>query len=278
MARIKYRSIEVKEKRRSLAKRMAFIVGVLIIFIVIGIIFLLRMESIQIRETNIEGTNIINKEEIQNVVNESLAGNYLWIIPKSNTFLYSTKNLNKTLTEEFPGIYTLDVSRQGFRKISIKISERKPEALWCEGENEGEIPECYFVDSVGVVFAKAPFFSGNVYFMYRGELDNDSPLGAQIFPSKDFSVFQAFVKQTTSKLGVSIVGAELKKGGDFDLILSSGVHILLNRSIPYDDIYNNMESVLKSKEFSATTTLSSLDYIDMRFGNKIFYKAKTVPK
>jgi hypothetical protein len=273
MIRIKYRSIEVQSKRRSFAKKMAIIFFILIIFIVVGFVFLLRIESIQIREANIEGTNIINKEDVQNLVNKSLAGNYLWFIPKANTFLYSVKNLNNSLINEFPGIFSLNVGRDGFKKIYIKIVERKPQALWCKNIADENPPECYFVDTTGVVFAKAPFFSGNVYFMYKGELGKEDPLGAQIFSREDFSIFQAFIKQT-NKLGISIVGAELKKDGDFDLILLSGVHILLNRNISYDDIYNNMDAVFKSNELSSTSTLNSLDYIDMRFGNKIFYKAK----
>jgi hypothetical protein len=275
MARIKYRSAEVWERRRLFAKRMTLIFGALIILIIVGVVLLLRIGAIQIKETNIEGANIIDKNEIQNTVDESLSGNYLWVIPKSNTFLYSVKKLNSTLIQRFPGISTLSISRVGFKKISIKIGERKPEALWCSDAKEGDVPECYFVDNSGIVFARAPFFSGNVYFMYRGKLDKEDPLGAQIFTVKDFLVFQAFIKQTTNKLGISIVGAELKEQGDFDLLLSSGVRILLNRKMSYDDIYNNMFTIIKSKEFSSSTsTLNSLDYIDMRFGNKIFYKAK----
>ena len=64
MARIKYRSVEVQEKRRRFAKKVAIISGTLFVLIIVGVIFLLRLEQIQIREVNVEGTNIINKNEI----------------------------------------------------------------------------------------------------------------------------------------------------------------------------------------------------------------------
>jgi len=277
MTRIKYRSVEVQAQRRKFFKRVTIILSIAFISIVIGLIFLLRMESIQIRENNIIGTNIIDKNEILEEVQDSLSGNYLWVIPKSNTFLYSVRKLNDILIEKFPGIFSLDVSRDGLKKISIKIEERKPEALWCKDSQESEIPECYFVDVTGRVFAKAPFFSGNVYFVYKGVLNNENPLGAQIFNSQDFSIFQSFIKQIESKLNLSVIGVEIKDKEDFDLQLSSGSRVLLNRGTSYEDMYNNIYSVVKSERFS-TSSLDNLEYIDMRFGNKIYFKTKVTQK
>jgi cell division septal protein FtsQ len=191
--------------------------------------------------------------------------------------LYSVKKLNKILIEKFPEILTLDVSRIGLKGISIKIEERKPEALWCKNNQSEDAPECYFVDNTGKVFARAPFFSGNVYFVYKGGLSNEDFLGTQLFNTQDFVNFSSFVKQVSNKLNVKIISAEIKDQGDFDLYLSSGTRIMLNKNISYDDMFNNMEAVLKSAQFS-TSTLGSLDYIDMRFGNKVYYKAKSAPK
>ncbi|MEI7513625.1 MAG: hypothetical protein WCJ74_03340 [bacterium] len=277
MSRIKYRSAEVWEKRRRFARRMTLIFSISIILIVVGTIFFLRAEAIQIRDINIEGTNIIDKKEIKEFVDASLSGNYLWVIPKSNTFLYSVKDLNNALVKKFPGIFSLNVGREGFKKVYIKIVERKPQALWCKNVEDENPPDCYFVDTSGVVFAKAPFFSGNVYFVYKGDLGKEDPLGAQIFTAQDFSEFEAFVTQVGKKLNISIVGVELKDQGDFDFLLSSGARIMLNKNISYDDMFNNMDAVLKSKEFSSST-INSLDYMDMRFGNKVYYKAKSAPK
>ena len=276
MVRIKFRSKEACERRRLFIKRIIVVLIILIILITVGTVLFLRMERIQIRETNIEGTNIIDKEEVNNIVNTSLSGNYLWLIPKSNTFLYSLKDLNNNLIKKFPGIYSLNINREGFKKISIEIEERKPQALWCKDGNE-EIPECYFVDSTGKVFASAPYFSGNVYFIYKGELSKEDPLGAQIFIPEDFSLFQIFIKQIKSKLELSIVGVELKNQGDFDLLLSSGTKIMLNKKNSYEDMYNNIDTILKSQQLSSSN-LDSIDYIDMRFGNKVYYKAKSAPK
>jgi cell division septal protein FtsQ len=276
MVRIKFRSVEAQARRRSFAKRMTIVVVLFLVLVSTGLIFLLRMEVIQIREANIEGTNIISKEEIQNVVNNSLAGNILWLIPKTNTLIYSVKDLNNALVQQFPGISTLNINRVGFKKISIKLEERKPQVLWCRGGEGENVPDCYFVDSVGMVFAKAPFFSGNVYFVYKGLLNKEDPLGAQILDSQDFLAFESFIKQISNKLDLQIVSVEIKDQGDLDLYLSSGLKIMLNKNISYDDMYNNIDVLLKSKELSSST-VNTLEYIDMRFGNKVYFKSKTTP-
>lgn len=273
MARIKYRSIEAQERRNLHLKRLTIIFSIFTVFMLTGTIFFLRINSIQIREINIEGTNIIDKKEVKDIVDSSLSGKYLWLIPKSNTFLYSTKDLHKELLAKFPGILSLDVNKDNFKKINIKIVERKPQDLWCRYGNEESVPECYFVDSAGMIFASAPFFSGNVYFIFKGELGKEDPLGVQIFTTENFLLFKSFVKQIENKLKLSVVSAELKGGEDFDLILSSGLKIMLNKNISYDDMYNNMDALFKSKEFSASSSkLNSLEYVDMRFGNKVYFK------
>ena len=277
MSRIKYRSPELVERRRHALKLWAWVLSVSAIVLCIGFIFLLRMERFQIREVDIQGTKIIEKSAVQNSVDSSLAGSYVWIIPKTNTFLYSLNNLNKNLLSTFPGIYMLDINREGFQKISIKITERKPHALWCGGENEEDASGCYFVDGGGVIFSQAPHFSGNVYFVYRGKLDKENPLGARILDQQDFVSFEDFVNHVSKTLNLNIVGVFFKDASDFDLLLDSGGRIMLNKNLSYDDMYNNIGSILKSPQFSSST-LQTLDYVDMRFGNKIFFKTKTLAK
>ena len=63
---------------------------------------------------------------------------------------------------------------KGFRTIVIKISERDPFALWCDGEapvdgDDANVGSCFFLDSDGYIFANAPYFQDNVYFKLYGK-------------------------------------------------------------------------------------------------------------
>lgn len=272
MFKVKYRSPELKEKRRKFFKRLIISCVICFILVVGGIIFALRMDKIQIKEIKVSETHILNSEVIKSFVENSIQGSYLWVIPKTNTLLYSTSKEEKSLLDNFPGIENVTVSREGLQTLSILIKERKPDSIWCaEGVGE-DLPDCYFVDATGVLFSLAPHFSGNVYFVYRGNLREGSPLGAQILSKEDFTKFQQFLL-SIKKLNLNITSVLIKEAGDFEFSLSSGTKILFNSSLSYDNIFTNLDSVLKSGQL-ASTTLDKIDYVDLRFGNKVFFKAK----
>lgn len=277
MAKIRYRSPELVEKRRRILKRAGAIFVVGTVIILTGLIFFLRMERFLIRDIYVVGTQIIEESSVHNLVNESLTGSYVWVVPKANTFIYSISSLEKKLIEAYPGILSLDVHRDGFQKVSIKIVERKPHALWCKNVAAEEVQDCYFVDDTGLIFAKAPYFSGSVYFVYKGKLDNETPIGAHILASEKFTDFEKFISLVIKNLNVEVTGVSFKEAGDFDLLLPSGAYVMLNQNLSYDDIYNNFGSLIKSEQF-ATTSLDTLEYIDMRFGNKIYFKSRIVSK
>ncbi len=272
MSRVKYRSAEALQKRRRSFKRVSIFLSIGIVFIFIGLVFFLRMDRFQIRDVNIEGARIIQESDLRKSVDDTLSGSYVWLIPKSNTFIYNLGTLKSYLLEEFPGIQSITLARDGFNKISLNIEERKPHVLWCPDKDEVD-QQCYFIDDTGLLFAEAPSFSGNVYFIFRGKLDKDTPLGARLMSQQDFTSFEQFISLITKNLHVDIVGVTFKEVGDFDLDLASGTKILFNKTLSYDDMYNNFGSVLKSDQF-ASSTIDSLEYLDMRFGNKIFFKNK----
>ncbi|MEI6480003.1 MAG: hypothetical protein WCO12_00570 [bacterium] len=272
MSRVKYRSAEALQKRRRSFKRVSIFLSIGIVFIFIGLVFFLRMDRFQIRDVNIEGARIIQESDLRKSVDDTLSGSYVWLIPKSNTFIYNLGTLKSYLLEEFPGIQSITLARDGFNKISLNIEERKPHVLWCPDKDEVD-QQCYFIDDTGLLFAEAPSFSGNVYFIFRGKLDKDTPLGARLMSQQDFTSFEQFISLITKNLHVDIVGVTFKEVGDFDLDLASGTKILFNKTLSYDDMYNNFGSVLKSDQF-ASSTINSLEYLDMRFGNKIFFKNK----
>jgi len=273
MSRVKYRSPEAIQKRRRSFRRVSIFFGIGAVVIFIGLIFFIRMDRVQVRDVNIEGVRIIQESDIRKSVNDTLSGYYLWLIPKSNTFIYNLGTLKSYLLKEFPGIQSITLARDGFQKISLSIEERKPHVLWCPDENQID-QQCYFIDDTGLLFAEAPSFSGNVYFIFRGKLDKDIPLGARVMSQQDFVSFENFISMVTKKLHVDIVGVTIKDVGDFDLELVSGTKILFNKTISYDEMYNNLGSMLSSDQF-ASSTLNSLEYLDMRFGNKIYFKKKT---
>lgn len=273
MARVKYRSPELVKERHRTFTRLSIFLSILFIALIIGLIYVLRMPRFQIADVFVSGTQLLNQKDIQGEVQKTFLDNYLWLIPKSNTFLYSTGALEQRLSQLFPAIKSIYISRDGFQKISIELTERKPHALWC-GENSDttQTPECYFVDDSGFIFSPAPYFSDGVYFVYKGGIDETAPVGKQLLPSEDFIAFENFVSMVKTT-DLHVVSATFKDAGDFDLTLAEGARLMVNKKSSYDTLYTNISTLVENGQF-ASTTLSQLDYVDLRFGNKVFLKNK----
>jgi hypothetical protein len=52
------------------------------------------------------------------------------------------------------------------------------------------------------------------------------------------------------------------------------VHLLVQRNADYADVLTNLKTIIESEDFKKAIELERIEYIDLRFGNKIFYKEK----
>ena len=272
MSKIKYRSAEAIKRRRTFFVRVAIVIFFVCAVVVFGLVYTLRLDRFQIHSVVVSDANILKKEDVEQAAQTMLSGSYVWVIPKTNTFLFSASSAEKKLIEQFPAIQSLNVARDGMQSLTIDIVERKPHVLWCAPHADDKAEECYFADTTGLIFSRAPYFSGGVYFIYRGGIPADTALGSYILPSQKFEELERFVAQINA-LHMNVSGVTIKEEGDFDLELTSNVHLLCSGATSYDDTLSNISALLKSDTF-ATSTLSSLEYIDMRFGNKVYLKKK----
>ncbi len=73
-----------------------------------------------------------------------------------------------------------------------------------------------------------------------------------------------------------IVRALVNSENEYHLLLPNGGKIIFNKKDKLEDINSNLESFLNDQpNIKVSDFLTNISYIDMRFGNKIFYKLKT---
>lgn len=259
-----------KKKRKQLFSKIGSILFILL-FILVGAIFILRVKQINISDIRIKGNSTISKQTLKEFVQEKIFGNYIFVFPKSNIFLYPKKDLQISLLENFKEIKETEVSFENFQSISIKIEERKPYALYC-GDYVSTTTSCYFLDEDGLIFTKAPDFSGNVFLRYFGVLDKEDLIGGQFMPSKDFKEINFFLT-SLSKINIVPIAFSVLDENDFEVHLENGGKILFGRAQNLSDVYENIQSVFDSEDFNKDN-LPNLDYADFRFGNKVYFKFK----
>lgn len=262
-----YSSGKVQKNRRK-ARMTKLGLSAAVAFVVLtGVALLLRLPAITITQVSFDGLSVLTEAELSQPVSEQLQGMYAFVVPRASTFFFNRGGIQRTLREQFPRIKTLSVKRAGFEGLTISIVERKPAALWCDGNTEAE--QCYFLDDGGYIFAPAPVYTGDVYFVYRGGVSSPKPLRARYLPEQEFRTTAFFIGSVKSLDSKPVALALMKD--EFALYLKDGGKVLFVRGDNFDRILESMKTALASDAFK-DKDLSTLEYLDLRFPNKIVYK------
>src|SRR3989344_9005839 len=275
-----HRQEYLKQKRKQKLIKFGLIVLVFIILIA-TFSYLSYRPSIRIFQVELSGQTILDSEEVRKEVLSYLDDSYFWIFPKNNAFLYPKSSLENHLREVFKRIDVLDLELRGFQTLQVKVTDRGLLALWCdsapvsyEEHIQNQTRQCYFLDNSGTIFAKSPNFSGDAYFRYYG-LVSDNPIGSYYLASTtEFSQMNALVAKAR-ELSIHPVYMIPNGNKEFTLFLRGGGKIYFDTRESLTKTSENLASLLRATIFKFDQNGNlPVDYIDLRFGNKLFYKLK----
>ena len=276
-----------KEKRRTiLNKILIFFICFLILFFFSA--YLSNLKKINIAEIQINGNSVVDTKAIRQTVEEKIKGKYLWLFPKTNIFFYPQNDIKNELQKKFERLKDINLSIKNNKILEIFITERVAKYTWCGTEfaklSEALLKEeCYFLDDDGYVIDKAPYFSGNVYFRFYGLIDGlsdsaNDPLGLYFF-KQNFKSLSSF-KHVFTSIGLNPVALYVTNNGDVEVFLSKGIKsanepkIIFKMNADFQNILENLQTALNTEPLKSKfkNKYGSLEYIDLRFGNKVYDK------
>ena len=271
----------VKEQRRILLKRRLIVAGISVVVLFGGLAGLSYAPFWKLNTVSVSGNTVTESRDIENAVLAHLYGSYGYIFARANAVIYPHDAILASLERQFPRLETIDVSRNGFHQIVVKVTERKGEYLWCAGTPallSNETP-CLFVDGHGYIFSSAPYFSGTVYFRFFGFGENFVPGQALL----DETIFTRLLGFRDFVAGLSYPSYALESLGDNDYALyllnehgTSTPKILFTARRGLDKGASDLESALSDETFAKKmkAEFQNLEYLDVRYENKVYYKFK----
>lgn len=268
----------LKKKRNK--KLLKYGIVLFLFIIILGIFaYITHRPELNISKVELTGGVLVTQPEVETRTEEYLQGAYLWVFPVRFALWYPEGQLEKYLKESFKRIDTISIGLKNFHTLSIEITERKPYAIWCGQSPEvsagDSSPRCYFMDSNSAIFAEAPNFSGDAYFKYYGLVDSENPIGQYYMSSSTQFLGIASLVSSASKLSLRPQYLIAKGDGEFSLVISGGGQIYFDTTKPIENTISNLEALLRTSVLSTSTSHDlPVDYIDLRFGNKLFYKLK----
>jgi hypothetical protein len=258
------------------------IVGVLVVLSCI--VLFLKIPFLQISEIDIVGAEAGSVPRMVENVKEQLKGEYIGLIPRSNIFLYPKKGITKALISDFKNIESLSISRKGLSTIAVVVSERTKAALVCEGFHEDDSSgsdSCFFSDNDGYVFAKASASSSDSFVRYYIVTDKgDALLGTNFIDSINFKEIAGFVAGS-AKAGIVPLGVLVSEGNQYEMYVKnndSEITVYFDTRSPLSATLSNFvafwNNTFNASAGKKSTTTPTIDYINLRYGNTIFYSAQ----
>jgi len=276
MARVALPQSKIKQRRKQRRIRIAIFVAGLLVLLVGGVAGASWIPAVRISEVRVQGVQVASVKEVAQFVADELKGRTMLVFPKNSIFLYPKDIIAEKLQTTFPVLHSARIRAQvpsSFHTITVSVAEREPQALWC-GETTEEA--CAFVDSGGIVYARAPEFSDAVYARYMGPveyLEEDGAYPKQFLTPQKFMALSALVKALGNEVGPIdrvVVSAE----EDVKLLFVNGFYILFSALDDGGDVFERF-TIARGSEPLKGRSLSDFLYLDLRFGDKLYYKLKT---
>jgi hypothetical protein len=262
-------------------KGLAVLVLAAIFFIALGGVS--HNEKWRIDDIVVTGVEIVSPADITTLVQQELLGNYFWAYARDNSFLFPKLEIEHALLEKFPRLEAVVVKRIDAHTVNIIATERKPYGLWC-GEifnaEPHELLPCWFIDDEGFIFDKAPIISQGVYLEVYGAIEGrtkETPIGGRV-PEIRFSRADNLAELLRTRVGDPL-RILLKSDGEFEIVMQSSAQysMLANVILKLKDemvpvtIVDTLISAMNEEFPTGAARTKKLLYVDMRFGNKIFF-------
>jgi cell division septal protein FtsQ len=217
---------------------------------------------ISITHILITGNSQLEKEIVQNEVRHIILRNGDEMVSPNTTFTVNIRLIESELRYQFPQLKTVSVSRHLLNTLRVSITDRAEYFVWCVDTTQAA---CYATDETGYIFKRRPsrddfYVSGGI----RGE-----PLRQTLSRNTLASILAT--KEHLPKMHVTPIHIAVSDDNtQLSIQLAEGPYILFPITKDPEKNISLVQNVFSSEH--VTDRLSSLAYIDVRFGNRVFLK------
>lgn len=285
------KSARLRGKRRKMIIGKTVIIFVLVVVFWILAFWMSGMPQFTVNNIFVEGNSSVSSAEIEGVAKELLSGRYYLTVSKSNVLFYPRKAIEEKVFKSYPQIESVSVHLQGLNSIGVSVSERQPRALWCDEASDdahsskvviSEMvingkPDCFVFDKTGLIFASSTeLASSSVGFIkFFKVLPHQSPIGQYFLSADRIKELFEFAKNISS-VGFEVLEFRERANGVTEAVLAGGERLIFTADTDLKSAIANLQAILGDQSLDISVAFDRLDYIDLRFGNRVYYKLKSL--
>jgi cell division septal protein FtsQ len=266
MVKSRYKKASSRISKRQKTRKYAgmFLKITLPVVVLVGFVFLLRAGFLQVKNFEISGAETVPQENIKNAALSFASGTNFFVIPKSNIIIFNKGKLAAALLATFPRIEKVDVAKNFFgQSVELRVTEREADFLWCSIQGE-----CFNMTKDGLVFESYSAEAPRDKIIFEGVLDGNPIMKSFATPAQMQNYLSLVNTFKNAKIVVTDINIELTdkataKSNIGDIIFDP-------EGTDLSSVAQN--AILLINQVKSKTPSAEFNYIDARFGNKMFYK------
>lgn len=262
--------LPLRVRRRRTRAGIVFLVLLLVAALVYAVHWASYLPALNISQVTVAGTETLPSQLVQTFVESELNDGSYRFFSRSNIFLYPKTAIEQEIVAFFSRIKSAAVARPSLfsRTVVVTVEERQPYARWCISTDG-----CFQMDASGFVFASADASTtpSSIFaepYMFSGALDGE-PVG-QVFIPGHLRGLLALLTVLQQQGGLTPLRVSVVSSQDFSVDFQEGFSLKASFGADAGTLARNLKLVLGSDALSGKE--SQIEYVDLRFGNKAFFK------
>ena len=279
---------ERKEKRSSplrARRRRARVVAAVAALTVVaalayGIHWLSYIPQFNVSRVIVSGAERVPSELVRAYVDSRLHDGSYRYLSSANIALYSRESIEKGIVAFFPMVREAHISRDSpiAQAVSVLVVERRPFAQWCLPEEvpteaSSPVQDCYEMDDGGFIFAAIASTTHGTFetpYVFSGDIVSN-PIGKTFIPGHLPGIL-ALLRIIGQRADFTPLAVGIEGEQDFSVHFSEGFTLKASFGQDADTLARNLALILSSEALAGKE--SELEYVDLRFGNRVYYKLK----
>lgn len=244
-----------------------------------GIFLVSGLEAINIRSVEVSGTTSIAPTKINEIAQSFFNDRYFYTVPRTSVLFYPKRSIEDKILETFPQVVGVSVGFVNLHTIGISVVERVAIASWCQEKTEKDLKggkeECFSLDNSGIIFASDSTVASTsaTFVKFYSAVQKENPIRQVYTKAEYFQNLLNFAKDlSTAGFGVSKFIE--RPDSDFEAKLIEGARLIIGLDSDFASIVSNFKTIVSDPSFGGADGLAKVDYIDLRYGNKVYYKVR----
>ncbi len=257
-------------RKRRMRARILIALGSVVAVVVVAIVVsaLSYLPRFTITQVAVTGTDAMSPDTIKEYAEARIGNAGHPFISQSDIFFYPKAEIEQAIRAGFPRVADVHISRASMlaQAVTVVVTERKPYAKWCDGGN------CFVLDSTGFIFAEGASSMAATPVVFSGPLQaaTSSPIGQYVAPGH-FNELSTLI-QRLAETSLAPTSIQSDASADYAVTLADGLIVRASYGQDADTLVRNLQLILSSEPLKSKE--SSVEYVDLRFGNRVFYQMK----